>query len=213
MNKIKGVTAPFSYADQGTPEGYRCGYCHATGVRLYRLYNVFLDGQRLSCRTCACKDGEEQPYGQDEHIIGWLVAAVPTEEGDTYWGFSSVPQSGVDWWNRLPKRFIPKAELIPGRWYIGIGRHSNVAFYAGIGKPPKRFTFLTISLKMHQPSIYDQGVWEEDGCFQPMELIEEQKYGKYTGNRDQVPGRGPAQPGPGSEVGQDPHRPPGDLRS
>lgn len=34
--------------------------------------------------------------------IGWRVPAIPTEENDTYWGYTSVPQAGCDWWYRLP---------------------------------------------------------------------------------------------------------------
>ncbi len=34
--------------------------------------------------------------------IGWLVPAVPVAEGDTYWGYSSVPDAGCQWWYRLP---------------------------------------------------------------------------------------------------------------
>lgn len=34
--------------------------------------------------------------------VGSMVPAVPTEDGMTYWGYTSVPQSGVDWWHRLP---------------------------------------------------------------------------------------------------------------
>lgn len=34
--------------------------------------------------------------------IGWLVPAVPTEEGDTFWGYTSVPDAGCEWWYRLP---------------------------------------------------------------------------------------------------------------
>lgn len=36
--------------------------------------------------------------------IGWRVPAVPTEEGDTFWGYTSVPDAGVQWWRRLPTR-------------------------------------------------------------------------------------------------------------
>lgn len=36
--------------------------------------------------------------------IGWRVPAVPTEEGDTYWSYTSVPDAGVQWWRRLPTR-------------------------------------------------------------------------------------------------------------
>ena len=34
--------------------------------------------------------------------IGWLVPAVPTEEGNTFWGYTSVPYQGVYWWDNLP---------------------------------------------------------------------------------------------------------------
>ena len=34
--------------------------------------------------------------------IGWRVPAVPTEDGETYWGYTSVPQPGCDWWSNLP---------------------------------------------------------------------------------------------------------------
>jgi hypothetical protein len=36
--------------------------------------------------------------------IGWRVPAVPTEDGTTFWGYTSVPLSGVHWWQRLPTR-------------------------------------------------------------------------------------------------------------
>jgi hypothetical protein len=32
-----------------------------------------------------------------------MVGAVPTEDGSTFWGFSSVPTDGVGWWESLPK--------------------------------------------------------------------------------------------------------------
>ena len=38
--------------------------------------------------------------------IGWRVPAVPTEEGDTFWGYTSVPQAGCDWWRSLPTRTV-----------------------------------------------------------------------------------------------------------
>jgi len=34
--------------------------------------------------------------------IGWRVPAVPTEDGESYWGYTSVPQLGCDWWSNLP---------------------------------------------------------------------------------------------------------------
>jgi hypothetical protein len=37
----------------------------------------------------------------DTDSLGWLVPAVPTEEGDTYWGYTSVPAMGCLWWRSL----------------------------------------------------------------------------------------------------------------
>jgi hypothetical protein len=39
--------------------------------------------------------------------IGWLVPAVPTEDGETYWGYTSVPADGCSWWYALPVRKDP----------------------------------------------------------------------------------------------------------
>lgn len=104
---------PCDYASSATPRGYDCGSCKATGVRLYREYQTFLSHQALLCRACVIKetgglhyDGDPRYSSKSEHQIGQsrtLVAAVPTEEGDTFWGFTSVPRPGVQWWDRLPK--------------------------------------------------------------------------------------------------------------
>jgi len=34
--------------------------------------------------------------------IGWLTPAVPTPEGDTYWGRCSTPDDACAWWYALP---------------------------------------------------------------------------------------------------------------
>lgn len=94
---------PFRYSDKNPPEEYKCRDCNITGVRLYREYQTFLEHQILRCRKCAIKNQDEQPAQPKEHEIGWLVAAVPTEEGDAFWGYSSVPLEGVKWWDNLPK--------------------------------------------------------------------------------------------------------------
>lgn len=94
----------FKYADGKTPEGYVCSCCGKKGVRLYRQYQTFADHIKLMCRECALKNqGQDAPDFESEHSIGWLVAAVPTEDGETFWGYTSVPQDGVEWWNNLPK--------------------------------------------------------------------------------------------------------------
>jgi hypothetical protein len=92
----------FSY-DGPPPLEYICSQCGANGVRLYRQYNTFAGYLKLKCRACACQDQQTKPLSKSEHCIGFLVAAVPTEEGDTFWGYTSVPDRGVVWWDKLPK--------------------------------------------------------------------------------------------------------------
>lgn len=108
--QVVTCVAPFSYRDATAPDGYICGDCNATGVRLYREYQTFLEHQKLRCRHCAMKN-QFRTYadGPKEHSIGWLVAAVPTEDGTGYWGFSSVPDEGVSWWERLPNKGLVTA--------------------------------------------------------------------------------------------------------
>lgn len=94
------------------PRGYHCGECGAEGVKLWRKYNTFLEHQRLLCAACALKDqGKEGPidelgkrddgYARTDQI-GWLIPAVPTEDGSTFWGYTSVPNDGCEWWRGLP---------------------------------------------------------------------------------------------------------------
>ncbi len=137
-----------SYLEGKVPENYVCGECGASGVKLWRAYQTFLEHQSLRCLPCACKEqnkvrtptedgrslytdkinhwyrtadmepGWWQGYnpekgppsdaietrieGEKTDQIGWRVPAVPTEENDTYWGYTSVPTPGVDWWQNLP---------------------------------------------------------------------------------------------------------------
>jgi hypothetical protein len=108
--------AAFSYTPK-TPKGYACTDCGATGVKLWREYNTVLDRQSLRCCDCAAKNQGRHPIeidddGKNKDIdtglrcdqIGWLVPAVPTEDGTTMWGYSSVPRGGVMWWKALPNR-------------------------------------------------------------------------------------------------------------
>jgi hypothetical protein len=105
---------PFKYTS-GTPEGYECYRCHVTGVKLWREWNTFLDHQRLLCYACV---NVEKPDAIAEHEkfkkdypgmmdntdqLGGMAPAVPTEDGSTFWGYSSVPQAGVEWWKALPE--------------------------------------------------------------------------------------------------------------
>jgi hypothetical protein len=137
-----------TYLEGKVPKDYVCGECGASGVKLWRDYNTFLEHQSLRCLPCACheqgkvrtptedgrslytdkvhhwyrtattkpgwwsgydpKDGppadaiETRTEREKTDQIGWRVPAVPTEEGDTYWGYTSVPDPGVEWWQNLP---------------------------------------------------------------------------------------------------------------
>lgn len=105
---------PVDYSKLEVPPTYKCSGCGATGCKLWREYQTFLDHQTLLCARCTAisqkKDissiGDDGKHMTDDGCktdsIGWYVPAVPTEENNTYWGYSSVPQEGCDWWIRLP---------------------------------------------------------------------------------------------------------------
>lgn len=102
------------YSSENPPAGYHCGKCGAVGVKLWREYQTFLDHNSLLCARCACSeqarsyavtlrpDGGTIVDGDYTDQIGWRIPAVPTQDGETYWGYTSVPEDGVAWWKRLP---------------------------------------------------------------------------------------------------------------
>jgi hypothetical protein len=110
---------PVDFSGDGeTPSGYRCLVCNAHGVRLWREYNCIASAITLRCFDCAIlkAGGTAKPYsfekGQhytpDDSEISGLVAAIPTAEGDTFWGYSSVPDEGCVWWRSLSPRPGPR---------------------------------------------------------------------------------------------------------
>lgn len=110
-----GGDVSFTYTNRSVPAGYKCGTCGATGCKLWREYQTSLEHQTLECCLCASKSqgkdvsgiddaGTVEWNGQRIDQLGWRVPAVPTEDGNTYWGYSSVPQTGVSWWQALPTR-------------------------------------------------------------------------------------------------------------
>jgi hypothetical protein len=100
------------------PESYRCSECGAYGIKLWREYSTFVP--ELKCASCAAKDQEidisqmdcEGIFPRTDALgctrltdqIGWYVPAVPDKEGEGYWGYTSVPQEALEWWNKLPNR-------------------------------------------------------------------------------------------------------------
>lgn len=106
---------PLDYNSPATPKEYTCSACGAIACKLWRQYQTLADAVELLCAPCAAKDQKESIAGigaDGRHPsdigmgpvdpIGWLVPAIPTEDGETYWGYTSVPQGGVDWWRGLP---------------------------------------------------------------------------------------------------------------
>lgn len=106
---------PIDYSSLITPSSYVCG-CGKSGVKLWRDYQTFLEHQTLHCADCAAETShvdisnmqEDGKYpgrsGGYTDQIDWLIPAVPTAENDTFWGYTSTPQDGYDWWARLPVR-------------------------------------------------------------------------------------------------------------
>lgn len=96
----------FVYKSGKIPKGYRCVKCNAKNCKLWRQYQTMADQIELLCANCSEKDqGKKlklEKGGSDQ--IGWLVPAIPTEDGETYWGYTSVPDDGCDWWDALPIR-------------------------------------------------------------------------------------------------------------
>ena len=105
---------PVCYTERETPSNYICHNCGAGGCKLWREYQTFLNNQTLLCARCAAIDQKKDIAGIDAagtyesssggriDQIGWLVPAVPTEENNTFWGYTSVPQEGCEWWKNLP---------------------------------------------------------------------------------------------------------------
>lgn len=106
---------PIDYRADAVPASYKCSKCAAHGCKLWRQYQTVADQADLLCGECALHDQKKQgPLdrfgcrpcdvvdGQRTDQIGWLVPAVPTKEGDTFWGYMSTPERGVRWWLTLP---------------------------------------------------------------------------------------------------------------
>lgn len=88
---------------------YVCTSCGAANCRLWREYQTMASRTKLLCCNCAERDQNRKcNLDSDERMkhdqIGWLVPAVPTPEWDTFWGYTSVPDDGVQWWYNLPLR-------------------------------------------------------------------------------------------------------------
>lgn len=95
-----------------TPAHYICSQCGKSGVRLWRQSHVFLNCAKLLCAKCG-KANQRVQRGPDwlssyhqgtSDQLGSLIPAVPC--GDTYWGYTSVPDEESIWWEALPEEPI-----------------------------------------------------------------------------------------------------------
>jgi len=98
------------------PEGYVCSCCSVFGVKLWREYQTFGDVTELTCARCTLVSQKKTHTKVDEFglreetefggyktdQIGWRVPAVPTEDGSTFWGYTSTPREGYEWWKHVP---------------------------------------------------------------------------------------------------------------
>lgn len=101
------------YEKNTPPRGYRCTVCDVHGCKLWRQYQTMACYIELVCCDCAAADQDKDiadidesgkyssDYGRGDQI-GSMIPAVPTQDGETYWGYTSVPPDGCDWWNKLP---------------------------------------------------------------------------------------------------------------
>lgn len=94
------------------PDDYKCDNCGAHRVKLWREYQTIASVTKLLCADCSEKDQKKNhdvswrslfSRGEGDQI-GWLIPAVPIEGKDTYWGYTCVPNEGVNWWKDLPTR-------------------------------------------------------------------------------------------------------------
>lgn len=101
---------------------YECSKCGANGCKLWRQCQTFADSVALLCAGCAEADqaalhelGWQSDFVKnDGEQIGWLVPAVLTDDGETFWGYTSVPAERCNWWWGLPPRERAPEPIPPG---------------------------------------------------------------------------------------------------
>lgn len=106
------------YSNTSVPENYQCKKCGKHGTKMWREYNVFFDQSALVCCDCAFRESKCINRTNDVDSLGKhvdeyecytdqiyrFVPAVPTEDGTSCYGYSSVPSAGINWWRTLPTR-------------------------------------------------------------------------------------------------------------
>lgn len=98
------MIGPVDYSSATAPPAYRCADCGVTGVKLWRQWQTVASEIHLRCVTCALANVLVGAAVGRTDQVGGMAPAVPTADGETYWGYTSVPDDGVAWWKRLPTR-------------------------------------------------------------------------------------------------------------
>lgn len=71
---------------------YKCNTCNKDDCKLYRSYGSFLRTEEIFCLI-------HIPIAAQD----WYVPLIQDYLGDGgIWGYTSVPQSDIDIWNKLP---------------------------------------------------------------------------------------------------------------
>ncbi len=99
-----------NYEKGVVPDDYKCDNCGVCGVKLWRECQTAASQTKLLCAHCAEEDQQKnnEPGWKSSFFsgggdqIGWLISAIPKEGDNTYWGYTSAPDNGVDWWKKLP---------------------------------------------------------------------------------------------------------------
>ena len=122
----------FSYETRGaTPKGYECAVCgaidcklwreaHGTGLKCISCLAQYAGAKKLRLDWAGRISCPSERRHEARHNTGpgrrfarrvwemrcdqmaYHVPAIPTPNGMHFWGYTSVPPSGIYWWQNLP---------------------------------------------------------------------------------------------------------------
>jgi len=83
---------------------YKCTTCKLKGHRLWRRYQTIASKTKLLCAVCVENETGKlfRDLKEGCSAIEWWVAAIPTEDEETFWGYTSSPAHAVADWYLLP---------------------------------------------------------------------------------------------------------------
>ncbi len=108
MTKKRHIIGMFNYADLPIPGDYKCDHCGADKVKLW----INQLAENINILLCAKCSENHQKIGREDNWkslfsvgegvqIGWMTPAVPIGGEDAYWLFTSIPEEGMRWWEKL----------------------------------------------------------------------------------------------------------------